>query len=102
MRSSTSVLIIALVLALAMYLPAQTIGSRSNQFDPDAKRRSPANMASPYVPLDSWVYSTLDRLEALGFVQIGFLGIRPWTRMECARLVVEAEERTADIEPNSE
>ena len=32
------------------------------------------NLASPYVPLDSWVYSDLERLEALGYVHSGFLG----------------------------
>lgn len=51
--------------------------------------RNPDNMGSPYVPIDSWVYPEFDRLIALGYVQNGFLGIRPWTRMECARLVEE-------------
>ena len=53
-------------------------------------------MASTYVPLDSWVYSAFDRLAALGYVQTDFVALRPWTRMECARLVVEAEDRAAD------
>jgi len=52
--------------------------------------RDPANMGSPYVPLDSWVYPALERLAALGYVQSAFLGMRPWTRMECARLLEEA------------
>ena len=47
-------------------------------------------MGSPYVPLDTWIYPALDRLAALGYVQTGFAGMRPWTRMECARLVEEA------------
>jgi hypothetical protein len=54
--------------------------------------RQPENMGSPYVPLDSWVYSAFDRLAALGLVQTGFSGMRPWTRMECARLVEESNE----------
>jgi len=56
----------------------------------------PANMGSPYVPLDSWVYPAMDRLTALGYVQSGFLGLRPWTRMECARLVGEAADNLRD------
>jgi hypothetical protein len=60
------------------------------------ERRAPANMGSPYVPLDSWVYPALVRLAALGYVQSAYLGIRPWTRMECARLLVEAGERIGD------
>lgn len=54
--------------------------------------RNPENMSSPYVPPDSWVYPLLDRLAAMGIVKTAYLGIRPWTRMECARLVDEAGE----------
>jgi membrane-associated phospholipid phosphatase len=55
--------------------------------------RKPENMGSPYVPLDSWVYPALERLAALGYVQTAYLGMRPWTRMEWARLLEEASER---------
>lgn len=59
--------------------------------DGDAERhRQPEKMGSPYVPLDSWVYPAIARLEAMGYVQTGMLGMRPWTRLECARLVEEA------------
>ncbi|HXY08591.1 MAG TPA: capsule assembly Wzi family protein [Terriglobales bacterium] len=54
--------------------------------------RSLANMGSPHVPLDSWVYPALQRLEALGYVNTAYVGLRPWTRLECARLVEEAGE----------
>ena len=60
------------------------------------KERNPANMGSPYVPLDSWVYPGLERLIALGYIKSGFLGIRPWTRLECARMLEEAEQNIAD------
>lgn len=52
--------------------------------------------ASPYVPLNSWVYRALDRLAALGFIDSGFAGMRPWTRRECARLLLEAQEKLGD------
>ena len=55
--------------------------------------RNPENMGSPYVPLDSWIYPALEKLIALGYVKSAHLGIRPWTRMECARLLEEAEEQ---------
>jgi len=58
--------------------------------------RNPADMGSSYVPMDSWVYPLFDRLIALGYIQNGFLGIRPWTRMECARLLDEAGETLAN------
>jgi membrane-associated phospholipid phosphatase len=57
------------------------------------KVRSPRDMGSAYVPLESWVYPSLERLAALGYLQTAYLGIRPWTRMECARLLEEADER---------
>src|SRR6516164_5723010 len=67
----------------------------------DEKQRNTGNMASTYVPLDSWIYSAFDRLAALGYLQTGFAALRPWTRMECSRLVSEASDRMADDEPDS-
>jgi Capsule assembly protein Wzi/PAP2 superfamily len=58
---------------------------------------NPRNMGSPYVPIDSWVYAAFDRLIALGFITDAYLGIRPWTRLECARLLEEAEERWSNL-----
>jgi capsule assembly protein Wzi/PAP2 superfamily protein len=51
------------------------------------------NMGSPYVPMDSWIYPAIERLMGLGLIDSGFLGHRPWTRVECARLLSEAEDR---------
>lgn len=65
---------------------------QSSHFD---ARRNPADMGSPYVPLDSWVYLAIERLEAMGYVQTAMLGMRPWTRLECARLVQEATDRAS-------
>ena len=64
------------------------------------RSRKPENMGSPYVPLDSWVYPVFERLAALGYVPTAYLGVRPWTRMECARLLEEAAERSqnGDVE----
>jgi membrane-associated phospholipid phosphatase len=60
----------------------------------------PAKMGSPFVPLDSWVYPAFDRLIALGYVRSAILGMRPWTRLECARLLDEANDllNSADAE----
>jgi membrane-associated phospholipid phosphatase len=60
------------------------------------KTRNPENMGSPYVPLDSWIYPALERLAALGYVKSGYLGIRPWTRMACAQMLEEAEQKIGD------
>jgi Capsule assembly protein Wzi/PAP2 superfamily len=55
-------------------------------------------MGSPYVPLDSWVYPALERLAALGYINSAIIGMRPWTRMECARQVSEAGDRITEDE----
>lgn len=66
-----------------------------------AQRRSPeelvelfpdeSKMASAYVELDSWIYPAVDRLAALGYAPSAISGMRPWTRLECMRVLREAE-----------
>jgi len=65
--------------------------SFSHTFRSESASRT-GNQGSPYVPLDSWVYPIFDRLIALGYVNTGMVGQRPWTRLECARLLTEASE----------
>jgi Capsule assembly protein Wzi len=93
-------LVVAVILQITFNLSAQT--ASSGQADIPVEQRNPGNMASTYVPLDSWVYPAIDRLAALGYIQTDFTGLRPWTRMECARLMMEADERAASDESNSE
>ncbi len=56
------------------------------------EERPPESMGSPSVPLDSWVYPALEKMAALGLVETTFVGLKPWTRMECAQLTEEAGE----------
>jgi len=90
------------------YLVAQSVYSRRHEpeigggsWDPPSEfisqetRESPSFMGSPYVPLDSWVYPALERLAAMGYVNTAYIGMRPWTRFECARLVQEAGEKVS-------
>jgi len=64
-----------------------------------ATDRTPSAMGSPYVPLDSWIYPLLDRLAAQGLFDEAILGMKPWTRLECARFVSEAGDRLQDADP---
>jgi membrane-associated phospholipid phosphatase len=64
--------------------------AESHDENSEGKSRS---VGSPYVELDSWIYPALERLAALGYIDSHFLGMRPWTRLECAQLVEEAGER---------
>ena len=63
--------------------------------------RTSKSVGTPYVELDSWVYPALERLAALGYVHTQFLGVRPWTRIECARLVEDAGETLESGKLNS-
>ena len=73
-----------------------------HEFVREPKMHTPSFMGSPYVPLDSWIYAAIERLAALGYVKSDSLGIRPWTRLECARLLGEAAELAADVEGSVE
>ena len=68
----------------------------------ESGERNLGKIGSPYVPLDSWIYSALERLAALGYVDTAISGLRPWTRLECARFVSEAAEHRVDAEDSSE
>ena len=43
------------------------------------------------VPLGNWSYGAVDKLKGLGLIQSDMRSTKPWTRMEMARLIVEAE-----------
>ncbi|HEY4816242.1 MAG TPA: capsule assembly Wzi family protein [Candidatus Acidoferrum sp.] len=62
----------------------------------DSSERSAGNIGSPYVPLDSWIYPAMERLAGLGAFNDEFMGMRPWTRSECARLVSDAADLFAE------
>jgi membrane-associated phospholipid phosphatase len=72
-------------------LAGKAVGSLSEDYV-DESQRDRRNMGSPSVPLDSWVYPAFERLVALRYVNTAIMGIKPWTRMECARLTEEAGE----------
>ena len=74
--------------------------SVSQIFRGDGAPLSSSNQGSPYVPLDSWIYPALDRLSAMGLIDSGFAGLRPWTRHECMRQLSEAEDKLAGGEKN--
>jgi hypothetical protein len=69
----------------------------------DTQQRNAADMASTYVPLESWIYPAFDRLAAEGDIPDAVVGLRQWTRMDCAQLVGKAEKRIArDQKPSSD
>src|ERR1700733_4063858 len=57
---------------------------------------------STYVPVDSWIYSAVDRLHGLGYVDAAFLGMRPWTRLSIANMLEETADKVADVDEEDE
>jgi membrane-associated phospholipid phosphatase len=60
--------------------------------------RDARHTASTYVPVESWVYPLLDRLAARDAIQIGFSGLRPWTRLQIAEFVERAVSVGSDFD----
>jgi hypothetical protein len=85
---------LALLVASIMMTPNLQAANPLHQGD--AKPTRDSEMASTYVPLDSWVYAAIERLAAEGYVQTAFFSLRPWTRLDCARLIEDAEDQITD------
>ena len=70
-------------------------------FTPE-RRNSDSPAAPIYVPLDSWIYSALRRIAALGYIPDQVSDTAPWTRVECLRQVEEAVDNAARREAHNE
>ena len=58
-----------------------------------------------YVPLDNWIYPAFSRLQALGYADTAFAGLRPWTRLTCLNILQETQSKlqtAPDSAANSE
>jgi hypothetical protein len=77
---------------------AQGAGQEPASVTPDFAVAENRAVGSTYVPMDSWMYAALDRLQALGYADTAYLGIRPWTRLSMAHMLERSAER---IESNS-
>jgi len=53
-------------------------------------------LGSPYLPMDSWMYSSLTRLYSLGYLDTAFLGLRPWTRGSVIHMLEETSAKLED------
>ena len=60
-----------------------------------------SSIGSAYVPIDSWIYPALGRLQALGYIDFAYLGLRPWTRSSITNMLDQTE-RAIDSAPADE
>jgi Capsule assembly protein Wzi len=58
--------------------------------------------SSTYITLDSWIYDAFDRLHALGYTDTAYLGLKPWTRLSCLRILQQTAEKVALAPDKSE
>jgi len=58
---------------------------------------NPERLGSTYIPLDSWIYPAMYRLISRDYIDTAYMGLRPWTRMNCARMLANLDE---EIEGN--
>ena len=86
------------LMVMVMYLMSVTSLQAAGFFEPqETPQRDDSNMASAYVPLDSWVYPAFEKLAAEGYLQSAFFDLRPWTRLDCARLIEEVEDQEDQV-----
>ena len=98
-----------------MYLAVALLGCIDIATAAEAQNNAPANTATPtasaplvslsaplpddtggisgsvYVAMDSWIYPAFARLQALGYADTAFEGLRPWTRKSCLHILQETE-----------
>jgi hypothetical protein len=100
--------------AMGWYIGRQVYRARSADADIDVNKwgkferdenseeaRATSQMGSTYVPLDSWMYSAFDRLAAMGYMPGSSAVVRPWTRLECSRMLQEAHDiAEASVDPD--
>jgi hypothetical protein len=71
-------------------------------FNPDAISLDTAGVGSTYIPVDSWIYTALSRLHALGYLDTAYLGLRPWTRLSIAHMLALSADRIQSDTNNDE
>jgi len=76
------------------------VGAGAGQVAPVAPCHAAA-LGSPYIPMDSWVYPELSRLFSLGYLDLSFQGLRPWTRSSVIHMLEETSAQLEDAPDNS-
>ena len=86
-RLWASTLVVGLGL-LASKASGQTVsGNRQSVSAPTVDYGDEPVTGSTYVPIDSWIYPALDRLQALGYINYSYRGLRPWTRSSITHML---------------
>jgi hypothetical protein len=79
------------VISIMMTLILQAVGFNPSR---DVGQSRATNMASTYVPMESWVYPSFDRLATEEYVPSAIVSLRPWT---CFPLLAAAPKRNDEF-----
>ena len=77
---------------LAYTMPQTAFAGTSTRSNTPKPSVDDDRAGSTNVPMDSWIYPTLERLSDMGLIPSQGVSIRPWTRQECRRQVREAKD----------
>jgi len=58
-------------------------------------------LSSANIPLDSPIYLYLDKLAGMGLISTDIKGLKPYSKAEAARLALEAESNTRELNPDA-
>ena len=105
-RPNIASVILSVIFLSGSFIPAPLAGETPEvpedaaQTAPDSGRPvpvcEPSKLDSPYIPVDSWVYSAVFRLYGLGYIDTVFLNMRPWTRASLDHMLEQAGARIED------
>ncbi|HEY1577778.1 MAG TPA: capsule assembly Wzi family protein [Terracidiphilus sp.] len=106
-RGSITALFSSAIVASALFSYSASVAAETpavtepaGQTVPDAGRPSPVcephSLDSPYIPVDSWVYPAILRLYGLGYIDMVYVGMRPWTRASVDHMLEQAGARIED------
>jgi hypothetical protein len=81
-------------------------GTPQQPIPPHYTPASPINhistLGSTYIPMDSWVYPALSRLQGMGYLDTAFLGLRPWTRLSILHMLQQTADKIDSDSDNQE
>ena len=89
---SISIFASAVLLSAAVSLHAEAGGA--------AAECEPAQLGSPYIPVDNWIYPAVLRLYSLGYTDTVWVGLRVWTRSNVAAMLEQVHASLDDADPS--
>jgi hypothetical protein len=83
-----------LIAAGLILIPVVSVSANST-----SEQYTPIQHISPNIPLDSYIYDYLEKLDGLGLISDMRIGARPYTRLDAAKWVGEAAAKAKDNLP---